>query len=257
MPPDPATELLARLADPFTGEALFDCLTDVVYFLKNGRAEYVVVNRTLAERCGVADKRELLGRTADAVFPRPLGRSYREQDEALLRTGEAIINQLELHLYPSGQTGWCLTNKLPLRGAGGLVVGLAGVSHDLHPPDEAAEGYESVAAAVRHARNHLDRRLTIEDLAAVAGLSAYQLDHRVRRLFRLTTGQLLLKLRMDAAAEQLRDTDHPAVQIGLSCGYADQSAFARQFRQTTGLTPGEYRREFRPRGSKPGPGPAG
>lgn len=241
------SEFFAMLATPYTGEELFDCLTDLVYFVKNERAEYVVVNRTLMERCGAKDKRQILGRTAEDLFPGPMGRSYREQDEALIRTGAAIVNQLELHLYPGRDMGWCLTNKLPLRGAGGRVVGLVGSSQDLHPPEEEADGYEHVAKAVQFARNHLDRRLTLAALAAAAGMSNYQFDRRVRRLLRLTTGQMLLKLRIDAAAEQLRDNDRPVAQIALACGYSDQSAFTRQFRRTIGLTPLEYRSAYRSR----------
>lgn len=244
MPAAPSAALFARLATPYTAEALFDCLLDVVYFVKNERAEYVIVNRTFADRCGVRDKRDLLGKTADQVAPPPLGRTSWEQDVAVLRTGVPVLNQLELHVYPSGQAGWCLTDKFPLLDAAGKVIGLAGVSHDLHAPDESAGQYRSVAAAVNHARANLERRVTAGELAGVAGLSVYQLDQRIRRLFRLTTGQLLLKFRMDAAAEQLRDTDRPVSQVGLACGFADQSAFARQFRRTTGLTPGEYRRTF-------------
>lgn len=244
MSPESAA-LFARLATPFTAEALFDCLLDVVYFVKNVRAEYVVVNRTLADRCGVRDKRELLGKTAEQVAPPPLGRTALEQDLAVLRTGVPVLNQLELHLYPTGRAGWCLTDKFPLLDAAGKVIGLAGVSHDLHAPDESAGQYRSVAAAVNHARANLDRRLRVGELARVAGLSAYQFDQRIRRLFRLTTGQLLLKFRMDAAAELLRDSTRPLTQVALDCGFADQSAFTRQFRRTTGLTPGEYRRTFR------------
>ncbi len=241
----PTSELFALLATSYTGEELFDCLTDLVYFVKNERAEYVVVNRTLVERCGAKDKGQIIGRTAEVLFPGPLGRSYREQDEALIRTGAAIVNQLELHLYPGRNTGWCLTNKLPLRGAGGRVVGLVGCSQDLHQPAEAADGYEDVARAVQFARDHLDRRPTLGVLAAAAGMSDYQFDRRVRHLFRLTTGQMLLKFRIDAAAEQLRHTDRSVAQIALACGYSDQSAFTRQFRRTIGLTPLEYRSSYR------------
>jgi len=136
---------------------------------------------------------------------------------------------------------------------GGRVVGLVGSSHDLHPPDEEADGYEHVARAVQFARDHLDERLTLSALAAAAGMSGYQFDRRVRRLFRVTTGQMLLKLRIDAAAEQLRDSNRPVAQIALSCGYSDQSAFARQFRRTTGLTPLEYRDAHRPASVRPRP----
>src|SRR5579859_1801556 len=108
------TELFSQLAEPFTGESLFDCLPDLVFFIKNRRCEYVVVNQTLVERCGRDKKDDLIGRRADELFPAPLGESYRAQDETVLQGGAAILNQLELHFYTTGGRGWCLTNKLPL-----------------------------------------------------------------------------------------------------------------------------------------------
>lgn len=238
-------QFFSQLADPFTAEQLFDCLIDVVYFVKNTRAEYVVVNRTLVDRCGVSGKQDLLGKTAKQVSPAPLGDSAWTQDMEVLRTKTPFLNHLELHIYPTGDAGWCLTNKFPLFNASGEVVGLAGISHDLHTPDESAEQFRAVAAAMGHARANLDSRLSVEELAGVAGMSAFQFDQRVRHLFRLTTGQVLLKFRMDAAAEQLRDTDRSVTQIAFDCGYADQSAFSRQFRQMVGMTPGKYRAMFR------------
>src|SRR5262245_17435817 len=108
-----SSKLLASLAEPFTGEGLFDSLPDVVFFIKNRAGEYVVVNQTLAERCGLRDKHELIGRRADEVFPAPLGANYLAQDRRVVLSGEAILNQLELHFYPAGGRGWCVTNKLP------------------------------------------------------------------------------------------------------------------------------------------------
>ena len=55
-------ELFSQLSEPIVGEALFDCLSDLVFFIKNSRYEYVVVNQTLVERCGLKEKRELIGR---------------------------------------------------------------------------------------------------------------------------------------------------------------------------------------------------
>ena len=42
---------------------------------------------------------------------------------------------------------------------------------------------------------------------------------------------------MEAAVRRLRETNDPIATIALDCGYSDQSAFSRQFRQTTGLSP--------------------
>jgi len=239
--------LFGQLAEPFTGEALFDCLGDLVFFIKNVRGEYVVVNQAMVERCGRRDKRELIGRRADEVYPPPLGRSYREQDEALLRTGEPILNQLELHLYASGHTGWCLTNKLPLRGREGRVVGLVGISKDLRTPNERGEDYSHVAEAVRHIQAHFSEHLKVQDLASLAGLSAYQFEQRMRRIFQITAGQFIQKVRMDAAVRRLREGDAAIARIALDCGYSDQSAFTRQFRQTVGLSPAQFRRAARNR----------
>ncbi len=236
------TELFSQLEEPFTGEALFDCLTDLVFFIKNVCGEYVVVNQEMVTRCGRLEKEELIGRKADEVYPPPLGQSYRAQDEALLKTGEPILNQLELQLYHSGGAGWCLTNKLPLRGRHGRVVGLVGISKDLQTPNEKGEDFSRVAKAVRHIQTHFAEPLKIPELAALAGLSPYQFDQRIRKIFQITTGQFIHKVRMDAAVRRLRETDEPVALIAQDCGYSDQSAFTRQVRQTVGLSPTEFRR---------------
>lgn len=235
------TELFSQLDGPFTGEALFDCLTDLVFFIKNRRCEYVVMNQTLVERCGRKTKDDLAGRRADELFPAPLGDSYRVQDEAVMRSGTAILNQLELHFYASGGRGWCLTNKLPLRNKSGEVIGLVGISKDLRLTHERGEDYSAVAGAVQHIQKNFGETLRVADLAAKAGLSQYQFEQRIRKLFQITAGQLIQKTRMEAAVRRLRETNDPIATIALDCGYSDQSAFTRQFRQTVGLPPSEYR----------------
>ena len=77
------SELFDQLSEPCIGEALFDCLADLVFFIKNRRGEYVVVNHTLVQRCGRSAKSDLIGRRADEVFPEPLGRSYRVPKRSL------------------------------------------------------------------------------------------------------------------------------------------------------------------------------
>jgi AraC-like DNA-binding protein len=244
-PTDLQTELFSQLAEPLIGEALFDCLTDLVFFVKNARYEYVVVNQTLVERCGRREKHELLGRRADEVFPSALGQTYRAQDERVLHSGDAVLNQLELHFYHSGGRGWCLTNKLPLKDRKGRVIGLVGISKDLQAGNEKSEDYSQVAKAVQFIQTHCHEPMRVKDLAARAGLSEYQFEQRVRKIFQLTVGQLIQKTRMEIAVRLLRKTGNPIAAVAQDCGYSDQSAFTRQFRQTVGLSPSEYRRTLR------------
>ena len=63
LPHDIASAFFDSLDGPLTGEALFDEIDDTVYFLKDRDGRYAVVNRTLAERCGLRVKDDLVGRS--------------------------------------------------------------------------------------------------------------------------------------------------------------------------------------------------
>ncbi|HEV3104952.1 MAG TPA: PAS domain-containing protein, partial [Trinickia sp.] len=133
LPLPPAAETLADMLPHFAQlEPILDALPDVVFFVKDYETRYVLVNRTLAMRCGCKEKRALLGKTAGEVFPSRFGGVYMAQDKMVLAEGGPMIDQLELHLYPGRQPGWCLSSKVPLRNKAGEVVGLAGISRDLN-----------------------------------------------------------------------------------------------------------------------------
>ncbi|WP_240458634.1 AraC family transcriptional regulator, partial [Pseudomonas aeruginosa] len=240
----PPADLASLLASLRQVEALLDAMPGVVFFVKDDRARYVLVNRTLARRCGVKDKAELLGRSADEVFPSSLGPLYAEQDRRVLRGGAALENQLELHLYPGRQPGWCLTHKQALRDADGAIIGMAGISHDLPAAQSAHPAYGRLAAVDAHIREHYDQPLSLADLTAIAGLSVAQLERHCKRIFQLTPRQMIHKARLGAAS-QLLAGDAPITEIALRCGYTDHSAFSRQFKALTGLSPSQYRETHR------------
>ena len=200
-------------------------------------------DRTLVARCGEAAKTDLLGRTAREVYPAPLGERYFEQDLAVLTSGTAISQNLELHLYPTRVEGWCLTDKIPLRGSDESIIGLAGISRDL----QSGADTEEVATAVAYARAHFSGDLRVEEMAEVAGLSVYQLNRRLRAILEITASQLITKTRIDHASQLLRSGLSPIAEIANASGYYDQSAFSRVFRRTVGLTPQQYRERHRPR----------
>lgn len=233
--------LLGAVADGgLFAEKLFDALPDVVFFVKDEAARYVLVNRTLAERCGHRDKAALIGRNAAEVFPGALGDSYLRQDQAVLASGVGIDDQLELHLYPNRVPGWCLTCKIALRDKGGAVVGLAGISRDLKMPDEQHPVYRRVSAAAAHIRQHYAQPIRLAEVARIASLSASQIERYFHRIYELTPRQMIIKTRIDAAAAMLAG-DASITAIAVACGYHDHSAFTRQFKEKVGATPSAYR----------------
>jgi AraC-like DNA-binding protein len=230
-------------------EALFDRLPDVVFFEKDRLGRYRRANATLVERCGKKYKSEVLGHTAAELFPGALGIAYSEQDREVLSTGITIEGRLELHLYPGGHEGWCLTYKTPLRSRTGAVVGLVGISRDVHRPDSCHPEYESVARAIEAIQSGFDDALRLKSLARRVGLSMDRFERLVKQLFQLTPNQLLVKTRIDAASRMLRDETLAIAEVAHACGYGDHSAFTRQFRAAVGLTPRAFRARHGTHGS--------
>jgi AraC-like DNA-binding protein len=244
----PAVDALPRLPLDLL-ERLFDALPDVVFFAKDAEGRYTHGNQTLLDRLRLTSRAQLTGRRADELFPRALGQRFRAQDEQVLRGGREIDGELELHLYPNRAPGWCLTHKLawrePAANGRGQVVGVVGISRDVVAP--AGLGHATppatlgrVAQVVDRLQRHYAEPLRIADLAREAGLSMAQLERVVTQLYRLTPRQLLARARLDAALALLPG-DSSIAEIAHACGYADHSAFTRQFRRSTGLSPREYR----------------
>jgi len=238
---DPAAALAAILVRPFPATEIFDHIGDIVFFIKDREARYIAVNQTLADRCNFADKRALLGRKASEVFATPLGERFEAQDLKVIAEGLSIRGRMELHLYPDGSEGWCLTWKEPLVDPDGVIQGLAGISRDAPALSRPGSVPGTLSAALAYIDDHLGEPLRIPDLAARAGLTAFQFDQRLRALFGLSAGQYLLRLRIGRACDRLRHTEAQLSQLALECGYADQAAFTRQFHKSVGLTPGAYR----------------
>ncbi len=220
---------------------LLDTLADVVFFIKDLDARYAFVNQTLARRCGFKQCAQLLGLTAEQVFPERFGPLYTAQDRRVLDSGRELADQLELHLYYGNQPIWCLTHKLALRDQQGQIVGLAGISRDLQTPQSSHPAYQKLAAVDAHIRSHFARPISLAELTAIAGFSVAQLERHCKRVFQLTPRQMIHKARLEEASRLLLDSDLPITEIALRCGYTDHSAFSRQFRALTSLSPSQYR----------------
>ncbi|MBB5375548.1 AraC-like DNA-binding protein [Deinococcus metalli] len=222
---------------------LLDVLPDTVAFVKDAHGRYLYANRTLLTRLRLTRQEELIGRLAQDVFPGGLGTTYTRQDARVL-AGHDLTEHLELHLYPGGQTGWCLTTKRALHERG-AAVGLVGLSRDLALP---AAHASALAAAVSRLHAEYAGPLSVAQLARTAGLSVSAFERQTRRVYGLTPTQLLTRVRVDAATALLRSSDRPVAQVAVECGYFDHSAFTRAFRAAVGLTPSAYRAFIRAQG---------
>lgn len=223
-------------------EALFDQLPDIVFFVKDSLGKYLVVNTTLVTRCGAKNKQDLIGQGPSHLVGKELGKRYEKQDMQVITTGQPLLRYLELHNYQSQEIGWCLTTKIPIYDNVGQCCGLIGVSQDLKLPDLTDKMLQGISSALVHAEQNLHENPSIGEMARVAKMSTYQLDRRMKLVFGLTTGKWLLKTRITKASQFLIESNMSILDIAFSVGYNDQSAFTRQFRKATGLTPTEFKK---------------
>jgi AraC-like DNA-binding protein len=219
-------------------EPLFDVLPDVVFFVKDAEGRYTHANLTLVRRLGLKQRGDILGKDVTELFPSSMGGSYAAQDKRVL-TGEIIENQLEVHIFANRAPGWCLTCKRPLI-VRGKISGIIGISRDLGLPDGRHPIYDRLKRVLTYMQQNYGEAIRVQAMAQLAELSIAQLERHFRRVFQLTPQQVLTKLRIEAAMRLLH-TDDSVASIGVACGFVDQSAFARQFKATVGMTPRAYR----------------
>jgi transcriptional regulator GlxA family with amidase domain len=93
---------------------------------------------------------------------------------------------------------------------------------------------------------HLDADLSVESLAARAGLSARQFNRRFKGTFDMNPGQLVESLRLDSARDRLVGSGASIERIAIAVGFKSDDAFRRAFDRRFGLSPTDYRRRFTP-----------
>jgi len=96
-----------------------------------------------------------------------------------------------------------------------------------------------IDAIVAYIDTNLGRRITLEDIAAVAQLSVFQLVHAFRRHSTLTPYGLVLDLRVERA-KALLSRGKSIADAAYGAGFCDQSHLTRHFRRRTGVTPKQY-----------------
>jgi transcriptional regulator GlxA family with amidase domain len=111
------------------------------------------------------------------------------------------------------------------------------------PVPPAAEG--GTAATRAWAVEHLDRPLSLAELAAHAGMSVRTFTRRFRAETSLSPGAWLAAQRLDYARQLLEDSELTVDQIAERTGLGTGANFRQQLKVASGVSPTAYRRAFR------------
>ena len=95
---------------------------------------------------------------------------------------------------------------------------------------------------VQYIEEHLDKNISLQDLASLSQLSVFAFMRKFRADFQCAPHAYVLAQRVKRAQQQLARPDIPLKVVAANCGFSDQSHMTRVFRRMLNVTPAEYRR---------------
>ena len=100
-----------------------------------------------------------------------------------------------------------------------------------------------VIKATDYVYDHLQEKITLDEVATAAGLSKGYLCELFKKETSMTVHGYVTQLRVEAASNMLMQADYEPSDIGDYFDFASHSHFIKTFRSYTGMTPEEYRKK--------------
>ena len=139
-----------QLAQTYSQESeflhtLMDNNPDHIYF-KDIESKFVRINRSLANRFGIKNPAEVIGKSDFDFFTREHAQQAYQDEQTVINTGKPIEGKQEKETWLGGQDTWVSTTKVPVRDRSGRIKGTCGISRDIteyHRADQALRDSEA------------------------------------------------------------------------------------------------------------------
>lgn len=162
---------------------------------------------------------------------------YSVKDDTLVQAVFALAEEMQ-NQFPNG--------TLYAEGMSLMILGWLGRHHAIKAADTAP--CERGLSAAQQAKvrefvdTHLDFDLTVECMAAEAGISPFHFSRLFRASFGMPPYRYVLQMRIARAAYLLRaEKGRTVADIALAVGFASQAHLTHAFKSQMGQTPGRWR----------------
>ena len=108
--------------------------------------------------------------------------------------------------------------------------------------DESRE-FNPVEEVKSYVRQRIDEDMTVVEIADYIGMNPEYCTKLFKKATGYTLKEYIIREKIEAAKILLRTTELPVTLVASHVGYGNYSNFTRSFKQSTGLTPVEYRNE--------------
>jgi PAS domain S-box-containing protein len=118
---------------------LIDSLPDLIY-AKDTESRFIIANEAIVHLMGTKTLDALVGKTDFDFYPEELARRYYEDEQALIKSGQPLIDREEpVEDQETGARGWILTSKVPFLDSQGNIAGFVGIGRDISRHKQAEE----------------------------------------------------------------------------------------------------------------------
>src|SRR5487761_188233 len=107
-----------------------DTIPAPIYF-KDESGRLMLVNKAFAEKFGLRDPSEALGKTGFDIVNAERAKAAYADDQKTIKTGLPLMNKEQRETWPDRPDTWILVAKAPFYDAQGRVAGVVGISWDI------------------------------------------------------------------------------------------------------------------------------
>jgi PAS domain S-box-containing protein len=112
-------------------------------FVRDRDSRFVLSNLSDARAMGVTDPETLVGKTDYDFYPPEQAVQFQADNQAVIQSGEPLINREERVGADERDLRWVLTTKVPLHDRRGDIIGLVGIARDVTERKQAEEFRQS------------------------------------------------------------------------------------------------------------------
>ncbi|MCF2947378.1 AraC family transcriptional regulator [Paraglaciecola aquimarina] len=224
--------------------AMFDLLTDVIFWIKNTDSQIIYANKKFVEHLGFHSLHQVVGKSDDSFFPPHIAKQFITDDRSAM-DGKVITDRLELNMLNSGEFAWFSTSKRPLYNKQQVIVGSFGFTQLLSKASKVLSSIDAIKEPIEYVRENYGKEISIEELAKLAFISVSALERRFKKYLSKTPKQFINEVRLENARRMLIETRLPIAEIAYRCGFSEHSYFSRQFKLQFGLLPSQLRESMK------------
>ncbi|MGH9615317.1 MAG: response regulator [Acidobacteriaceae bacterium] len=166
---------------------LIDIVPDYIY-IKDTESRFLVANLGVTQVMGAKSPDDVIGKSDFDFYSKEWAEKFYHDEQSVLRSGEPVLNLVELVRQPDGSNRWTSTSKVPFL-KNGKPIGVVGIGRDVSALKQA----EADLKQATHAAEAANRAKSI----FLANMS-----HEIRTPMNGVIGMTDLALDTDLTAEQ-------------------------------------------------------